>query len=282
MNQPNPLINYLRKPEIYITLPSAGRWWPAQSIEIPENGELPVLPMTGHDDLMMRNADGLMNGATTVSVIQNCVPNIKNAWDAPSIDIEYLFVAIRIASYGHEMEMQGKCSKCGEFTNYAVDLRVLLQNIQIPNFDHPCSIGELIFMLKPPSFKVTNLAAQEIFEQQRAILTVQNQDLLFEQKEEILRKSLAKLTEITVSRMFEHVDYVMLPNGTKVFDKKFISEFIDNASRKDFNLIKKSIEDINNQYRTPMIPFKCSSCGHEDQSKFEFDPANFFAADSST
>jgi len=98
----NPLSNYLRKPEIYVKLPSGGRWWPADSLETPPNGEFAVLAMNGHDDLAMRNADGLMNGASSVAVIQSCVPGIKNAWVGPNMDIEYLFVAIRIASYGNE------------------------------------------------------------------------------------------------------------------------------------------------------------------------------------
>lgn len=278
----NPLSNYLRKPEIYVKLPSQGRWWPADSIEIPPNGELPVLAMNGHDDITMRNADGLMNGASSVEVIQSCVPNIKNAWVGPTMDIEYLFIAVRIASYGSSMEMEKKCSKCKESTKFGINLQAILENMRIPDFETPIQVDELYAMLKPASFQLTNLTAQEIFEQQRAILAARSNDLTMEQKERILKESIRKLGNITVSKLVEYIDYIMLPDGTRVSEKQYLQEFIDNIDRKNFNTLKKGIEDKNRQYGAPDLPFQCSNpdCNHQETFKFEFNPSNFFAADS--
>lgn len=278
----NPLSNYLRKPEIYVKLPSGGRWWPDGSINIPPNNELPVLAMNGHDDINMRNADGLMNGASSVEVIQSCVPSIKNAWVGPNMDIEYLFVAIRIASYGNEMTMEKKCSKCDETTKFGINLQVILENMNFPDFEIPVQIGDLYAILKPASFQLTNLAAQEVFEQQRAILAARSSDLMMDQKEKILRESIRKLGNITVSKLIEYIDYVMLPDGSRVSEKEYLQEFIDNIDRKKFNDLKKGIEQKNREYAVPNLPFKCSNeqCNHEETFKFEFNPSNFFAADS--
>ena len=278
----NPLSNYLRKPEIYIKLPSGGKWWPEGSIEIPPNGELPVLAMTGHDDIIMRNADGLMNGASSVNVIQSCVPAIKNAWVGPNMDIEYLFVAIRIASYGHEMPMEKKCSKCNETTKFGINLQGILEGMKIPDFDAPIQISDLYIMLKPATYQLTNLTAQEVFEQQRAVIAARSSDLTLEQKEKLLKESIQKLTNITVSKLAEYIDYVMLPDGQRVNDKQYIQEFIDNIDRKNFEILKKGIREKNRQYAAPNLPFRCSNseCNHEETFKFEFNPSNFFAADS--
>ena len=278
----NPLTNYLRKPEIYVKLPSNGKWWPDGSIEIPPNQEIPILAMNGHDDIMMRNADGLMNGASSVEVIQSCVPHIKNAWLGPNLDIEYLFIAIRIASYGSEMQMEKKCSKCNETTKFGINLQYILNNIQIPDFDIPLQIGDLFVMLKPASFQLTNFTAQEIFEQQRAILATRSNDLTLEQKEKILKDSIKKLSDIAVSKLIEYIDYILLPDGQRVNDKVFLQEFIDQVTRKDFNILKSGIEEKNKQYGISDLPFKCSNpdCNHEESFKFEFNPSNFFAADS--
>jgi len=278
----NPLSSYLRKPEIYVKLPSGGKWWPAGSIEIPPNGELPVLAMNGHDDLTMRNADGLMNGASSVEVIQSCVPNVKNAWDGPNMDIEYLFIAVRIASHGSEMELERTCSKCKETTKFGINLQIVLDNMSIPDFGIPVNLGELYIMLKPATFQLTNLTAQQIFEQQRAILATRSNDLTIEQKEKILRDSIQKLGNITVSKLIEYIDYVMLPNGEKVSDREHLQEFINQINRKDFNKLKSGIEEKNSHYSAPDLPFKCSNseCNHEETFKFEFNPSNFFAADS--
>lgn len=278
----NPLSNYLRKPEIYIKLPSGGRWWPEGSIEIPPNGELPVMAMNGHDDITMRNADGLMNGASSVEVIQSCVPSIKNAWHGPNMDIEYLFIAIRIASYGNEMEMEKRCSKCKESTKFGINLQAILENMRFPDFEAPIQIGELYIMLKPATFQLTNITAQEIFEQQRAVLAARSSDLTLEQKEKMLRESIQKLGNITVSKLAEYIDYVLLPDGSRVSEKAYIQEFIDEIDRKNFDALKKSIESKNREYSAPDLPFKCSNpeCNHEETFKFEFSPSNFFAADS--
>lgn len=278
----NPLHNYLRKPEIYVKLPSGGRWWPEGSINTPPNNEFPVMAMNGHDDVTMRNADGLMNGASSVEVIQSCVPNIKNAWAGPNIDIEYLFIAIRIASYGSEMAMEKKCSKCKETTKFGINLQYILENLKLPDFETPIPVGELYVMLKPATFQLTNLTAQEVFEQQRAILAARSSDLTLEQKENILKQSIKKLGQITVSKLVEYIDYVMLPDGTRVTEKTFLQEFIDEIDRKNFNTLKKGIQEKNQQYSAPELPFKCSntSCNHEETFKFEFNPSNFFAADS--
>lgn len=278
----NPLSSYLRKPEIYVKLPSGGKWWPEGSIDIPPNGELPVMAMNGHNDITMRNADGLMNGASSVEVIQSCVPNIKDAWLGPSMDIEYLFIALRIASYGSEMEMEKACTKCGESTKFGINLQYVLESMNIPDFDIPVYINDLYVMLKPASFQLTNLTAQELFEQQRAIMATTSGNLTMEQKEKILKESIAKLSNITVSKLVEYIDYIMLPDGNKVTDRLYIQEFINEVNRKDFNLLKKGIDEKNKQYTAPDLPFKCSNteCNHDEKFKFEFNPSNFFGADS--
>lgn len=278
----NPLSSYLRKPEIYVKLPSGGKWWPSDAIDIPPNNELPVMAMNGHNDITMRNADGLMNGASSVEVIQSCVPSIKNAWAGPNMDIEYLFIAMRIASYGPEMDMEKSCSKCGESTKFGINLQYVLESMNFPDFEIPVNIGDLYVMLKPASFYLTNLTAQEIFEQQRAIMATSSGNLTMEQKEKILKESITKLSNITVSKLAEYIDYIMLPDGNKVTEPEYIQEFIDEVNRKDFDTLKKGIDEKNKQYTAPDLPFKCSNteCGHEETFRFEFNPTNFFAADS--
>ena len=101
----NPLTQYFRQPAIYIRLPSQGKFYPNGSLNMPPNGELPVLPMTSVDEITYRTPDALFNGSATVSVIKSCVPNIRDPWVMPSADMDAVLVGIRIASYGHDMDM---------------------------------------------------------------------------------------------------------------------------------------------------------------------------------
>ena len=47
----NPLSKYYRQPQIYIKLPSEGKWYGSDVFTPTENGEIPVLPMTAKDEL---------------------------------------------------------------------------------------------------------------------------------------------------------------------------------------------------------------------------------------
>ncbi len=98
----NPLAKHFRQPKLYVNLPSGGMFYPQGSLEPTETGEFPVYAMTAKDELMFKTPDALLNGQSTVSVIQSCIPNIKNAWHIPSIDIDAILVAIRMATYGEK------------------------------------------------------------------------------------------------------------------------------------------------------------------------------------
>jgi hypothetical protein len=71
--------------------------------------ELPVFPMTAIDEITYRTPDALFNGQAVVNVIQSCIPDIRDAWKTPGADLNAILVAIRIASYGHDMDMTVKC-----------------------------------------------------------------------------------------------------------------------------------------------------------------------------
>ena len=96
MLQNNPLKQYFRQPAIYIKLPSQGQFYPEGALDMPPNGELPVYPMTAIDEITYRTPDALFNGNATVNVIQSCMPNIRDPWSIPAMDVDTILVSIRI------------------------------------------------------------------------------------------------------------------------------------------------------------------------------------------
>ena len=100
----NPLNKYFRQATVYVKLPS-GLQYPASAIEPAESGELAVQPMTAMDEIKFKTPDALMNGQGVVDVIQSCIPQIKDAWQVVSYDLDAIFLAIRIATYGETMDI---------------------------------------------------------------------------------------------------------------------------------------------------------------------------------
>ena len=128
MQQPNPLASFMRQPKIYIRLPSNGDYWPTGSINVSETGEYPVYSMTAKDELMLKVPDAVMSGQAVVDVIQHCIPNIKNAWQMPSIDLDVALIAIRLATYGEKMTTPISFDEDIEM-EYTVDLRNVMDSL---------------------------------------------------------------------------------------------------------------------------------------------------------
>ena len=125
----NPLQKYFRQPSIYVTLPS-GTNYPPQVITPAESGEIGVMPMTAKDEIRFKTPDALMNGEGVVDVIQSCVPQVKDAWQIKSYDLDTILIAIRIATYGETMDINFTVPVTNEQTSHTVNLPALLDQIK--------------------------------------------------------------------------------------------------------------------------------------------------------
>ena len=152
----NPLSQYFRQPAIYISLPSRGEFYPSGTLDMPPNNELPVLPMTAIDEITYRTPDALFNGTAVVNVIQSCIPNIKDAWIVPSTDLDTILVGIRIATYGHDMEVNCMCPKCGNEDAYTLDLRSSIDMMKPADYRQPLVSRDMEIYFQPMTYKMLN------------------------------------------------------------------------------------------------------------------------------
>ena len=94
MTESNPLKQFFRRPAVYLKLPSGGLGYPEGAINLPDNGEIPIYPMTAIDEITSRTPDSLFNGVAVVELIKSCVPDIKDPWSVTNVDLDPLLVAI--------------------------------------------------------------------------------------------------------------------------------------------------------------------------------------------
>ena len=76
----NPLTQYFRHPVLHVSLPSQGKFYPANAIDLIKENQYPILSLTRQDEMVFMTTTGQVSGSSVVSVIQSCVPNIKDAW----------------------------------------------------------------------------------------------------------------------------------------------------------------------------------------------------------
>ena len=240
----NPLAGFMRQPKIYIKLPSGGEFWPAGSLEKTENGEYPVYSMTAKDELMLKVPDALMNGQAVTSVIEHCIPNIKNAWHVPNLDLDVILIAIRIATYGETMTVP---VVVGEKTDleYSLNLNMLMDTLmgQV-KWETAIPISpDLTVHVRPINYKQMTESALKTFETQRMFDAVNSQNLSDAEKAKVFNESFDKLNQITIGIVNNSVFAIESSAGT-TDNPKHIQEFMENADKEIFDIVKKQIETL--------------------------------------
>jgi len=272
----NPLSQYFRQPSIYIKLPSGGNFYPAGALDMPVNGELPVLPMTAIDEITYRTPDALFNGSATVSVIQSCCPNIHNAWEIPSMDLDTVLIGIRIASYGHEMEFNSTCPACSHEAERVADLRAVLDQIKRPDYSQTIRHGDIEIYLRPMSYKNLNDNNRVQFEQQKILQSVtEATDVPEMEKMNALSSALKRVTELTVHSIAQSIGAIKTPTAL-VSEPEFISEFLKNCDRSLFNRVRDSIVDLKAMSEMQPVDLTCPECNHNYKQWITMDMTSFF------
>jgi hypothetical protein len=283
VEQNNPLRKYFRQPKIYLRLPSKGKFYPIGSLDMPENEELPVYPMTAKDELMMKTPDALLNGQATVDVIKSCIPNIKDPWKMPSIDSDAVLIAIRLATYGEKLDITTKIPVIGDQRTFQIDLRSLLD--QLINFEFspyvPIS-DELTVNLKPLTYKEFTDNSMRTFEEQRIFRIVNDESIPEDQKLQAFSNSFKKLTDITIELVLNSVVSIDTAEEN-VSDKRLIKDFFNNADNTVFDKILKHLQAMKEGYT--IKPLKVISPSEDVErgapEEFEipitFDQSTFFA-----
>ena len=272
----NPLSQYFRQPSIYIKLPSQGQNYPAGTLIMPANGELPVYPMTAIDEITYRTPDALFNGQATVNVIQSCVPSILDAWAVPSIDLDTILIAIRIASYGHEMEFATTCPACQDTTERTIDLRTMLDALRAADYTAHVSHGDLSIYFRPLNYKNLNDNSALQYEQQKLLQVIPDSTISEADKMTALTQAFKSLTEITIRSLAISITAIKTPQAL-VSEPTHIEEFLKNCERDLFNQIRDHVLRLREQSELQPLKLECTACNRQYQQALTLDMASFFA-----
>jgi len=277
----NPLQKYFRQPKIYIRLPSNGDFYSAQSLEKTENGEYPVYPMTTRDEIMIKTPDALINGESTVEVIQSCIPNIKNAWDIPVIDMDAILIGIRIATYGENMSLSVKTPVTGEEKEYQIYLRPMLDSIYDQQYDNTITLEEMQVKIRPLTYREFTETSIKTFEEQRIFNALTDREIPESKKLQTFNDSFKKLTDLTIHTLEKSIKEIVLEDTT-VSEPQYIQEFVDNADKALFQKVTDHVDNQRNKFS--IKPLKIEATPEEIEKgvpktyevPITFDQANFF------
>ncbi len=274
MIENNPLKQYFRRPVLYFKLPSLGKYYDSSIVEVPANFELPVYPMTAIDEMTIRTPDALFNGVAIVDLIKSCVPNIKDPWKLNSIDLDATIVAIKAAANDGTIAISTTCPACAEVTDFDINLLPLLANIKDVDYSELLKIRELEIKFRPLTYEETNKNNIAQFQIQKTMVEMQNSDNE-EEKKAIMSSTLIKLSEMVMEAIAVTIEFINTPE-TKVTDKAFIRDFLNNCDKETNNVIKDRSLALREKNEIEPIGITCPKCQHGYKQKIIINAVDFF------
>lgn len=271
MNQ-NPLQKYFRQPKLFVSLPSKGLYYVENTL-IGDYNNVPIMAMTGMDEIIMKTPDALFNGEATVKIIESCCPYIKDASEIPSLDIDTLLVAIRMATYGEKMTIGHTCKNCKSENEYEVQLPSLLEHYQSKKFNNILEVDELLITFKPLSYANMTATNLENFKLQKMLGQIPS--ISIEERQQHLDSIYEKLADIQVNVFLMSIESIKTPEVI-VTDVDFIKEFLSNADKSLYKQIKEKLETNRDEWALPKMPVKCNECSTDDTVEVRMDQSNFF------
>lgn len=275
--QNNPLKQYFRQFKLYIPLPSGKSYYEENKvIEYTEGMEVGIMPMTGKDELALKNPDALLNGESLIEVITSCVPGVKNPRLLLANDIDALITAIRYATYNDTLETQIKCPSCKHENNYKLDLQYALDNMSMLEPEYFVNIDDLTIFVRPYIFPDLLKGLHAQFEQNKLVRAVGNESITDTQRSDIFRKAFKEIAVTKFDLMCSSiVKIVNEQKGLDVSDKAFIKEYLMNIDKKSVDKISDLLEEINKIGIKKTFTATCEKCNHQWESEIDFNPVNF-------
>lgn len=276
----NPLKQYYRNEKISVKLPSRGKYYSEKVLVLNEDEELGIFPMTAQDEITLQNPDALLTGQAVIDVIKSCVPAINSPRKLLSCDIDALMIAIRLASYGDEANMEINCPECESKNVYSLNLEALLnQSESLDDHYEVVLENNLTVFIKPGTFESMVRQQKAAFENTKLEEAIINPEMSDEHRMKILARVFEKITKLNFELINESIDKVILTNDdgeeVEIINRKHIAEWIKNIEKSTVDVIEEKVLDVNKVGIAKTTPAVCTSCSHKWDARVEFNPVNF-------
>lgn len=269
----NPLQRYFRQPKVYITLPSHGIYYPEGTFQGDPNN-VPIMAMTGMDEILLKTPDALLNGEATVKVIESCCPYVKDGWAVPSVDLDTILIGIRIATFGDIMTVDHQCSNCSAENTYDLDLKNLIDYFASLKFENILQLDPIEIRFKPLTYRQMTEISLKNFSIRRQLY--QTVDIKEEQEQQkIIDQCYASMADLKADMIINKIDSVRTIENV-VDNIEHITEWIKNSDRDLFNTITEFFEKTQALWELPKHHVVCSECGTENNITLTMDQTNFF------
>ena len=277
----NPLKQFYRVERSSVKLPSRGMYYGDDVVELNDDGEVPIFPMTAADEMQFKNPDALLSGAAIVDVLKSCVPSIKKPRKLLSCDIDALMIGVRHASYGDNAEMSVKCPECDTDNSYTLNLLTLISSTEILDDTYEVVLqgGDLTVFVKPGTFSALLKRQKTAFEGAHVERIMADTTLSEERRIKAFAVTFNKLTKLNFELVNDAIDKITFTDKEgelqEVTNDQHIADFLRNITKDDVDQIEDKIAEVNSIGIQKTTDALCTNCSHKWEAAIEFNPVNF-------
>ena len=273
------LQNYQRQPKLFIDLPSKGKWYDSTIVADEQYVQIPVFGMNAMDEIMFKTPDALYSGDATAEVIKSCIPTILDPWKLVGYDIDYILIAIRIATYGEGMPSETLCPYCATPAENEINLTAMLSNFASYETEFYFDLNDFRFHLSPITYKKTTEFSLEQFHNEREMFQIDKHkdDIDPVEKDKALKKIYTHGSDINVRLAISYISSITR-DGEVETDTQAITEFITHNDAEFFQELRNKIQELTYKWNLPLLKVTCpgEECGKEYKASVNVDYSNFF------
>lgn len=272
------LQTYQRQPKLFIDLPSKGFYYDETVIEGGQFVQIPVYGMNAMDEILFKTPDALFSGEATVEVIKSCIPTILDPWKLVGFDIDYILIAIRIATYNDELPVTSKCPKCATDNESVLSLTTMLNGYSDYQVENSFTIDDLTFNIKPLTYKQMTDFSVENYTYERTLLQIgQNKDLSDEDKNKHSKEIYLKTNDLNLRTAVSYIKSISNSSDSET-NVQSITDFIVNNDAVFYTKLKEKIYELSNQWQLPSADVVCGGeeCDNTYSTKIDLDYSSFF------
>jgi hypothetical protein len=275
----NPLANFYRTKEIYVKLPTQGKWY-TRPPNLTQDGEIGVYPMTVKDEILMNVPDSLYNGESLFELFKSIVPDILNPYEIAMPDVDVILLASRAATYDKKMRVTTECSHCKEAQEYDIDLPSALSKIELKTESVEVELpGGLVASIKPNTLKTYSANRIRTIETARLIRDMDPSGTKTPEAVAAIEHSIQVTAAAQIAILADSIEYIKTPDGTTVDTTEHIVEWLSQSNKSIVDALQAASDSQNQNGIDNQYDFTCGmeECGKPFKGSIEFNPSFFFS-----
>ena len=235
-----------------------------------------VHAMSMKDEFTLRTPDAMLNGLATKRIIENCMPNIRDAGAILYCDMPQLLAALRMATTGPKLDITVGCPSCKNIDPYEINLQDMISTLSAKMWITPLKLEDLTIFIHPPTYDQYTAYALSDFRIAKQLYQIQQLKETTDAIADAVSMLLGQKQQLHQQYLMSKIAYIETNTGEIVSIRSYISDWFNQSDSKVQQKVQEHIQQAEQQCEIPSINAVCSVCKKEMRFPVDLDFCNQF------